>query len=77
MGLIVTSFTPTATGFTATFSKPFVNTTTSPIHIYDAASAGYGAAEVTLVGPSPSTASRQRFADRQCEQHRLYLHQDR
>ena len=56
-GLIVTSFTPTPTGFTATFSKPFVNTTTSPIHLYNAASANYGAAEVTLVGPSPSTTA--------------------
>src|SRR5208282_5964898 len=56
-GLIVTSFTPTATGFTATFSKSFVNTTNSPIHIYDALSASYGPAEVTLVGPNSGTAS--------------------
>jgi hypothetical protein len=52
LGLIVTSFTPTPTGFTVTFSKPFVNSSTSPVHLYDAASAGYGPADVTLVGSS-------------------------
>jgi hypothetical protein len=49
-GLIVTAFTPTATGFTATFSKPFVNSSTSPLHIYDSVQAGYGPADVTLIG---------------------------
>jgi sugar lactone lactonase YvrE len=51
-GLIVTSFMPTPTGFTVTFSKPFVNSSTSPVHLYDAASASYGPADVTLVGSS-------------------------
>src|SRR5207302_996146 len=51
-GLIVTSFTPTPTGFTVTFSKPFVNSSSSPLNLYDAASASYGPADVTLVGPS-------------------------
>jgi hypothetical protein len=49
-GLTVTSFTPTATGFSATFSKPFVNTSSNPIPLYDAASASYGPPDVTLVG---------------------------
>src|SRR5262249_44802822 len=48
-GLVVTSFTPTATGFTATFNKPFVNSSTSPLNLYDASSASYRAADVTLV----------------------------
>src|SRR5204862_5276558 len=39
-------------GFSATFSKAFVNSSSNPINLYDAASAGYGAADVTLVGPS-------------------------
>ena len=51
-GLIVTSFTQTPTGFTATFSKPFVNSSSEPIHLYNAASAALGAADVTLVGAS-------------------------
>jgi subtilisin family serine protease len=51
-GLIVTAFTPTATGFSAHFSKPFVNSGSNPLHLYDAASAGYGPPDVTLVGPS-------------------------
>src|SRR5262249_26244805 len=50
LGLVVTSFTPTPTGFTATFSRPFVNSSSSPLHLYDAASAGYGAADVPVVG---------------------------
>src|SRR5262249_14179542 len=49
-GLVVTSFTPTPTGFTVTFSKPFVNSGSDPLNLYDAAAAGYGAADVTLVG---------------------------
>src|SRR5262249_25481131 len=49
-GLAVTSFTVTPTGFTATFNKPFVNSSSQPINLYDAASADYGAADVTLVG---------------------------
>jgi hypothetical protein len=48
-GLIVTAFTPAPTGFTVGFSKAFVNSSTSPINLYDAASAGYGAPDVTLV----------------------------
>ncbi len=48
--LFVTSFTQTPSGFTVAFSKPFVDSSTSPLHLYDAASAGYGPAEVTLVG---------------------------
>jgi hypothetical protein len=48
-GLIVTNFTPTPTGFSVTFSRPFVNSSASPINIYDAASAGYGPPDVTLV----------------------------
>jgi hypothetical protein len=50
--LIVSSFTPTPTGFTATFNKPF---NPSVINLYDAASANYGAADVTLVGASTPT----------------------
>ncbi len=49
-GLVVTAFTPTLTGFTVAFSKPFVNSSASPLNLYDAGSAGYGAADVTLVG---------------------------
>jgi hypothetical protein len=52
-GLVVTSFTATPTGFSVTFSKPFVNSSAnpvSPINLYDAASASYGPADVTLVG---------------------------
>ena len=50
--LVVTSFTPTATGFSATFSKPFLNTGNNPIHLYsaNASNATYGPADVTLVG---------------------------
>ena len=59
--LIVTSFTPTATGFTATFSKPFLNTVSNPVHLYSAAAsnANYGPADVTLVGKNtgPVTGS--------------------
>src|SRR5207248_3213659 len=47
-GLAVTTLTPTPTGFTAAFSKPFVNSSASPLNLYDAASAGYGAADVVL-----------------------------
>jgi hypothetical protein len=48
-GLVVIAFTPTPTGFQVTFSKPF---NPGQINLYDAASAGYGAADVTLVGAS-------------------------
>src|SRR5439155_11083049 len=51
-GLIMTAFTPTPIGFTATFSKAFVNSSASPLNLYDAASASYGPPDVTLVGPS-------------------------
>src|SRR5262249_18314297 len=51
-GLVVTSLTATPTGFTATFSKPFVNSSTSPLNLYDAASGNYGAADVSLMGSS-------------------------
>jgi autotransporter-associated beta strand protein len=54
-GLIVTGFTPTPTGFTVGFSKAFVNTSTSPINLYDAASAAYGAPDVTLVAGDRSS----------------------
>ncbi len=50
-GLVVTGLVPTATGFRVTFSKPF---NLSEINLYDAASAGYGAADVTLAAPSGS-----------------------
>src|SRR5207248_8503593 len=53
-GLVVNVFTPTPTGFTLSFSKAFVNSSASPLNLYDAASAGYGAPDVTLVGPSGS-----------------------
>jgi hypothetical protein len=48
-GLIVTGFTPLLTGFTASFSKAFINSSASPLNLYDAASAGYGAPDVTLI----------------------------
>jgi murein DD-endopeptidase MepM/ murein hydrolase activator NlpD len=48
LGLVVTALTPTPTGFTAAFSKPFANSSASPINLYDAASASYGAADVVL-----------------------------
>src|SRR5205823_4757192 len=51
-GLIVTAFTATSIGFTATFSKAFVNSSASPLNLYDAASASYGPPDVALVGPS-------------------------
>jgi hypothetical protein len=47
--------TPTSTGFTATLSKPFV---TSDLNLYDASTAGYGAADVVLLkGQTISTVS--------------------
>jgi hypothetical protein len=49
-GLIVTGFTPTATGFTLTFSKPFVNSSSSPINLYDSSQAGFGPPDVTVIG---------------------------
>src|SRR5262249_48858512 len=33
-GLVVSALTPTPTGFIATFSKPFVNSSTSPLNLY-------------------------------------------
>jgi hypothetical protein len=49
---VVTSLIPTSTGFTAIFSKPF-NTPTGPnaLNIYDASTANYGPADITLSGP--------------------------
>ncbi|HYV37005.1 MAG TPA: hypothetical protein VE988_14965, partial [Gemmataceae bacterium] len=47
-GLMVTSLTPTATGFVAAFNKPFDPAT---LNLYDSL-ATYGAADVTVVGPS-------------------------
>jgi hypothetical protein len=49
-GLIVTGFTATATGFNVTFSKAFINSSSSPINLYDSVQAGFGPADVTLVG---------------------------
>ena len=51
--LVVTTLTPTTTGFTAVFSKT-INNPSGPnaINLYDSADAGYGAADVTLFGPS-------------------------
>src|SRR5262249_32448297 len=34
--LTVTNLTPTPTGFTVTFSKPVLNTTSNPVHLYSA-----------------------------------------
>jgi hypothetical protein len=48
-GLSVTSFSVTSTGFVATFSKPL---DLSKLNLYDAASAGFGPTDITLVGPS-------------------------
>jgi hypothetical protein len=45
--LIVTGFTPTATGFQVMFSKAV---SLPSLNLYDAASAGYGPADATLVG---------------------------
>ena len=47
--LIVTSLTPTSTGFTASFNEPF---TLAPLNLYDTAAADFGPADVTLVGAS-------------------------
>ncbi len=47
-GLIVSSFTITPKGFIAVFSKPFNPT---QLNIYDASTANFGPADVTLVGP--------------------------
>src|SRR5262249_722925 len=55
VGLYVTAFTPTPSGFTASFSEALLNTSSSPIHLYDAASAGYGPPDVTLLAHSPPT----------------------
>jgi hypothetical protein len=51
--LVVTTLTPTTTGFTAVFSKT-INNPSGPnaINLYDSADAGYGAADVTLFGPA-------------------------
>src|SRR5206468_24204 len=48
-GLVVSAVTPTPTGFTASFSKAF---DPAQLNLYDAASAGFGPADVVLVGPS-------------------------
>ena len=59
--LTVTSLTPTPTGFTATFSKPVLNTTINPVHLYSAtaSNANFGPSDVTLVGKAtgPVTGS--------------------
>ena len=47
--LTVPMFTPTSTGFTATFDEPFNLT---PLHLYGTAAANLGPADVTLVGAS-------------------------
>ncbi len=47
-GLTVTSLTPTPSGFTATFDKPFVPT---DINLYDSSSGG-GVDDVVLTGPN-------------------------
>ena len=44
-----TSFTPTSTGFTATFAEPF---NLAPLNLYSTAAANLGPADVTLVGAS-------------------------
>jgi hypothetical protein len=46
-GFVVSSFTRTPTGFTATFDKPF---NPAVINLYDAASANYGPADVVVAG---------------------------
>ncbi len=48
-GLIVTAFTPTPSGFTATFSKPI---NPAQLHLYDSAIVNNGPASVTLEGPT-------------------------
>ena len=55
-GLYVTQFVTTSTGFTVTFSEPFV---LANIHLYTTAAANLGPADVTLVGAStgPVTGS--------------------
>jgi autotransporter-associated beta strand protein len=55
-GLTVTSFTPTATGFSVAFSVPFANTSSSPINLYDAVSASYGPPDVKLVSNTTGKA---------------------
>jgi len=51
--------TPTATGFTATFNEPFLNTNSNPIHLYNASAsnANYGPADVTLVGKNTGSVT--------------------
>ena len=49
LALAVTSFTPTSTGFTATFTEPF---NLSLINLYSTATGGQGPPDVTLVGAS-------------------------
>ncbi len=48
-GLIVTAFTPTPSGFTATFSKPI---NPAQLHLYDSAIVNNGPPSVTLEGPT-------------------------
>ena len=56
--LLVTSFTPTATGFVATFNGSLEvvsgsgSTATPVLHLYDDATGSLGAADVTVVGSS-------------------------
>jgi parallel beta-helix repeat protein/predicted outer membrane repeat protein len=50
--LLVTSFTPTSTGFGATFNEPI---NPSVINLYDNAGAGLGPADVTLIGNTSGT----------------------
>ena len=50
LALVVTSFTPTSTGFTATFSEPF---NLSLINLYSTATGGQGPADVTSSAPAP------------------------
>ena len=59
LGLAVTSFTPTADGFTATFSKPF---DPAQLNLYDA-SGTYGPTDVTLVGQTFGPISGSLFLD--------------
>ena len=48
--LIVTSFSSSSTGFTATFNEPFINSATNPLHLYTSTANPLGAPVVTLVG---------------------------
>ena len=54
VGLIVTSFARTSTGFTATFDEPF---NLAKLHLYSTAAANLGPADVTLIGASTGPVS--------------------